>query len=863
MAIIFRGRGNDIIQTGPWPDLIYAGRGDDLITSDGGRDRIYAGAGNDTIDAGADGDIVRAGSGDDTVIHSTNGNGVEWDVYYGGRGHDTLRLEITSADWSRPEVQDEIGQFMALIQAANGGPVSFSFETLNLRVKSFEALELFIDGQPYDPGVQVVDLSGSTSDETVTITGSAGSVITGSGNDTITGGTGDDTIQSGAGNDYIYSGAGNDHVEAGAGNDTIVAGLGTGDDYYDGGAGTDTVVYSSTTKGVYVDLNEIDRAATTSPHAQNYATVGDLLLGQPTPIAANTPVGFAEGSETGIDALVGIENVIGGTGDDTIIGSAADNLLDGNTGNDLMSGGAGEDTLRGGAGNDTIDGGADDDTIAGGAGDDIVDGGTGYDTLVLSGNQADYDIQAIGGGDHTITNLVTGEVDTIRQVENLAFADTTLGLWYFVGRIDVYGTAGDDVEFGTDARERFWGLDGDDELHGGRDEDEFIGGRGNDTLDGGGPNDPGNSDDLNFIWDSVQYLREHDEARTNGFTPQGVSVNLATGIATDVYGDTDTLIEIERVFATPLDDLLIGSSGNDNFDDFGGNDTIDGGAGRDGLYYHLTDGYWGAGSTTGITVTFDAVIAGSGTAIDPTGGIDTFTSIEVIRATHYADMLIGGAGEQRFRGYEGNDTIDGGADYDYAIYHDDASYGGTAGISFDLSIKDAQGFATLIDGFGDTDLIRNIEEIDGTGQSDRMWGDAGDNYFWGGFGADNMRGAAGNDTLEGEDGDDTLDGGADNDRLFGGAGNDWITGGTGNDQMTGGADSDSFVFSAGDGDDVIHDFEIGVDHMVLLGGLTITTMVETDLDGDGALDTLITFSSGDQVDLLHINGLMGNPSVLF
>lgn len=76
-------------------------------------------------------------------------------------------------------------------------------------------------------------------------------------------------------------------------------------------------------------------------------------------------------------------------------------------------------------------------------------------------------------------------------------------------------------------------------------------------------------------------------------------------------------------------------------------------------------------------------------------------------------------------------------------------------------------------------------------------------------GDDFIDGGAGNDTISGDGGNDTLMGGADNDSIDGGTGNDTIDGGTGNDTVAGGDGNDVFVYDAGDGDDVITDFNTG------------------------------------------------------
>lgn len=86
---------------------------------------------------------------------------------------------------------------------------------------------------------------------------------------------------------------------------------------------------------------------------------------------------------------------------------------------------------------------------------------------------------------------------------------------------------------------------------------------------------------------------------------------------------------------------------------------------------------------------------------------------------------------------------------------------------------------------------------------------AGNDRVVAGDGNDVVEGGAGNDVLMGGAGNDALNGSAGNDQLNGGTGNDTLNGGTGNDVLTGGAGNDTFVFAAGDGRDVVLDFDAG------------------------------------------------------
>lgn len=193
------------------------------------------------------------------------------------------------------------------------------------------------------------------------------------GNDALTGGANATRIVGLAGNDSLDGGAGNDTLVGGAGNDTLV-----------GGAGIDTADYSGTVAArVYL--------AVTGP----------------------------QNTFHGADVLLGIENLLGGSGNDRFFGSVVANVLDGGAGNDQLYGGGGRDTLIGGAGDDFFHGGADADTIlftgnaavivdiaatrATGQGNDTlggvenVTGGNGNDQL--SGNAAANVLDGSGGAD--------------------------------------------------------------------------------------------------------------------------------------------------------------------------------------------------------------------------------------------------------------------------------------------------------------------------------------------------------------------------------------------------------------------------------------------------------------------------------
>jgi Ca2+-binding RTX toxin-like protein len=73
---------------------------------------------------------------------------------------------------------------------------------------------------------------------------------------------------------------------------------------------------------------------------------------------------------TGTDETRFGDHLYGGAGNDTITGLDGADHLEGNADHDTLDGGTGADTLLGGTGNDTLEGGADNDRLLGGADND-------------------------------------------------------------------------------------------------------------------------------------------------------------------------------------------------------------------------------------------------------------------------------------------------------------------------------------------------------------------------------------------------------------------------------------------------------------------------------------------------------------
>ena len=445
--------------------------------------------------------------------------------------------------------------------------------------------------------------------------------------------------------------------------------------------------------------------------------------------------------------------------------------LFGTTGNDSLLGGLGADTLVGGAGNDTLDGGV------------LVDHIRNSDATTLN-----YATSTAG----IVLNLNgisgDGSVGQGTVSDGLGGTDTVRNAQFFIG------SAMNDTMTGSSAGllETFEGGNGDDSIDGGAIVGTYsasdnnrvsyqsaasevtvnlgagtaTGGAGNDVLtnfnmvrgsDYGDTLTGSNTTTLTESFegrkgdDTIDGMSGKDVARYDA-APAGVNVNLQTGLASDGYGGTDTLLNIEAMFGSAYNDTLTGGSTvngagvTDGFEFFqgnAGNDTIDGGAGWDRADYGL--------SYEGVTVTLGG--RGDGNAKDGMGGTDTLRNIEAIRGSAFDDVLKGSSRNsyntdgyfESFEGLEGNDTMDGSAG---AITR--VEFGSSPkGVNVDLSTGSAS------DGFGGFDVLIGIDAVRGSGFSDGIIGDSLNNNLDGQGGNDTLTGGRGNDTLVGMSGNDS------------------------------------------------------------------------------------------------------------
>jgi Ca2+-binding RTX toxin-like protein len=183
---------------------------------------------DDTISGGPGNDVLYGLDGDDT-LYGRNGNdilhgGAGDDQIHGGRGIDTV-VYSTAMDVEVNLLGSGYGWALDL-----GFDHLFSIENVitgsgNDIVSGDEGANLLSTGGGHD------EVHGEEGDDVL---------LGGAGNDTLEGGTGDDVLRGGSGHDDLIGEQGDDVLEGNAGNDWLYGGAGA--DLMTGGTGADTFV---------------------------------------------------------------------------------------------------------------------------------------------------------------------------------------------------------------------------------------------------------------------------------------------------------------------------------------------------------------------------------------------------------------------------------------------------------------------------------------------------------------------------------------------------------------------------------------------------------------------------------------------
>jgi len=315
---------------------------DDIITGNTGDDTIEGGTGKNWIDGGP---------GVDTASYAKAASGVTVNLSLataqntGGAGIDTLANfenlrgsaynDTLTGNAAANVIEGGLGN-----DTINGGAGSdtASYEHASSRVVVSLAIAGAQNtiGAGVDTLVQIENLIGSPSSDTLTGNDGSNVIEGGAGADLIDGRGGYDIASyehaaSAVRVDLAISGAQNTlgagwdtltSIEALRGsnfNDTLKGNAGSniieggpGDDTIDGAGGSDTASYAHATAGVTVSLAATSRQNTTG---------------------------------AGLDLLTNMENLLGSPFDDRLTGNSGANAIEGGAGKDIVTGGAGADTF--------------------------------------------------------------------------------------------------------------------------------------------------------------------------------------------------------------------------------------------------------------------------------------------------------------------------------------------------------------------------------------------------------------------------------------------------------------------------------------------------------------------------------------
>lgn len=744
-------------------NVTFTGDGQaNLVETDEGNDNISTGGGNDTVDSGSGNDTIDTGAGDDTIIFDPINTGAK--TVSDSSGSDTIVIIDNPGLDDGGLVQDGAGN-VVFTSAQTGSTITFAAGSMDfMRWESAAG-----SSNPYTSTLAISTASGTVNADNTWVAGTSGAdtitlselsaqtttiggiVSGGGGADNITlnfsnfsyalGGDGADTITAtGTGGVGLNGDAGNDTLTGSSDADTLRGGddddrlIGNGgDDSINGGAGTDTVVLS----GALADYTiSISGSTVTLVNGSETDTVDGVenfefsdqtvALANLNPSVATRTITFLQGADAGLLA------------DNTFLDPTAVFSTDG-SGTQLSL----TKTNASDFGGQTVVGTLTGTGFTFDANDDPT-GGT------VTGSS--YSVGGVEVMTTTELNVSLVQLGTaLQNAQNGDFA--ALQAIYNNVPINVVGSSGDDRRNGNDANDTFNGNGGNDYFDGRGGNDTLNGGDGDDWLEGRDGNDSlvgGAGDDELHAGDNNDTLiggagRDHLEGH------EGNDLLDSSGDASDAASQG-------------FGDIVLPGEGNDTIIGHAEAYAATAGGGVDLIYENLS---------SAVTVTFSGT-QGSGTTTG-TGKSDTFTFVDHVEGTNFADTFTGSAGgsganndRESWVGEAGNDTIDGNGGTDMVQYYLE---GGQRGVAVDLASGSA------IDTYGDVDTLINIDWAQGTDLADVLIGDANDNF------------------LHGRDGTDAINMGA---------GNDFVRGGSG---------GDLFLYSSGH--DTIADFELGIDEIDL------------------------------------------------
>jgi Ca2+-binding RTX toxin-like protein len=475
------------------------------------------------------------------------------------------------------------------------------------------------------------------------------------------------------------------------------------------------------------------------------------------------------------------------------------------------------------------------DSLVGGDGNDSLDGGTGNDTMI-GGNGNDIYVVNMVGDVVTETSTVATEIDTVQSnitytlgnnLENLTLTGTSA--------INGTGNALNNYITGNAAA------------------NAINGSVGNDTLEGGTGNDL-------YIVDAIGDVIK--ETSTTATEVDKVNSSVSYVLSANLENLTLTGTNTINGTGNALNNYITGNAAANAINGSVGNDTLEGSTGND-LY--IVDAIGDVIKETSTTATeVDKVNSSVSYVLSANLENLTLTGTNTINGTGNAlnNYITGNAAANAINGSVGNDTLEGSTGND--LYIVDA---------IGDVIKETSTTATEVDKVNSSIsyvLSANLENLTLTGTNTiNGTGNALNNYITGNTAANALNGSVGNDTLEGGTGNDLYvvdaigdviketsttatevdkvnssisyvlgtnlenlilagtsaingTGNAVNNAIVGNTANNDLTGAAGNDTITGGTGSDRFIYdtnaafvSSAVGKDIITDFTVGTDKIVL------------------------------------------------
>jgi Ca2+-binding RTX toxin-like protein len=496
----------------------------------------------------------------------------------------------------------------------------------------------------------------------------------------------------------------------------------------------------------------------------------------------------------------------------------------------------------------------------------------------------------VQGGTPTVANTSLIQMFGLAGDDNLALDETNgalpkANLFGGSGSDSLIGGSGADQLFGQAGNDTLLGKGGIDLLFGGADNDMLTGGTGDDQVFGESGNDrmiwnPGDRSDLNDGGTGIDTVEVNGGNGAETFTatangtrvrfdrvapaPFSLDIGTSENLVVNMNGGDDSfsasgnlaaLIQL-RVDGGTGNDTILGSDGADLLIGGDGNDFIDGNRGNDVALLGAGDDVfqWDPGD--------------SSDTIEGQGGGDTM----VFNGANVSENIEISASGKRVRFFRnvanvtidlnGVETIDfnarGGAD---TVTVNDVSGTDLAQVNLDLAgvpgsgVGDAQPDLVIVNATSGDDVVTvaggasgvavqglaarvNITGIDAGSDKLQVSGQAGADVI-------NASGLAGGAVQL------TLLGGTGSDLLIGSSGDDLLIGQGGNDAALMGAGNDTFVWSPGDGSDVVEG-QAGNDTMIFNGG---NVSENIDISANGARVLLLRDVANVVMDLNDVESI--------